>query len=185
MSFFALHINSVRLCFPFAVAAYRTAGSELSLGWSWTRPVASSFPRSASRSESEGFICCTACMDVRQLCPLSMSETLEMLLTLKEPRCGLSCFFWPDSSSCPQIRLALKDWEHVQKFEKDARDAQHWDAAYILQQMLSHKAFHFTAMPTLVSCLFHYWHCGQVDCPGSGVKGEHDMVSLKTFNLAC
>lgn len=49
------------------------------------------------------------------------------------------------------IRLALKDWEHVQKFVKDARDAQHWDAVYILQQMLGRKAFHFTAMPTLLS----------------------------------
>lgn len=97
----------------------------------------------------------------------------------------LSCFFWPVSASCPQIRLALKDWEHVQKFEKDARDAQHWDAVYILQQMLSHKAFHFTAMPTLVSSVFHHWHCGQVDCPGSRVKGEHVSVYPKTFNIAC
>lgn len=54
---------------------------------------------------------------------------------------------------CVQIRLALKDWEDVQKFEKDAMDAQHLDVVYILRQLASRKAFHFTAMPTLVSRL--------------------------------
>ncbi|KAK5857847.1 hypothetical protein PBY51_011063 [Eleginops maclovinus] len=47
-----------------------------------------------------------------------------------------------------QIRLALKDWEDVKKFEKDAMDAQHLDAIYILRQLMLKKAFHFTAMPT-------------------------------------
>ncbi|XP_008294918.1 snRNA-activating protein complex subunit 1b [Stegastes partitus] len=47
-----------------------------------------------------------------------------------------------------QIRLALKDWEDVKKFEKDAVDAQHLDAVYILRQLMFCKAFHFTAMPT-------------------------------------
>lgn len=50
-----------------------------------------------------------------------------------------------------QIRLALKDWEDVKKFEKDAVDAQHLDAVYILRQLMSHKAFHFTAMPTALA----------------------------------
>lgn len=50
-----------------------------------------------------------------------------------------------------QIRLALKDWEDIKKFEKDAVDAQHLDAVYILRQLMFQKAFHFTAMPTLVS----------------------------------
>ncbi|XP_051251873.1 snRNA-activating protein complex subunit 1b [Dicentrarchus labrax] len=49
------------------------------------------------------------------------------------------------------IRLALKDWEDVQKFEKDAASAQHVDAVYILRQLMLHKAFCFTAMPTLLS----------------------------------
>lgn len=50
-----------------------------------------------------------------------------------------------------QIRLALKDWEDIKKFEKDAVDAQHLDAVYILRQLMLQKAFHFTAMPTMVS----------------------------------
>ncbi|XP_038556374.1 snRNA-activating protein complex subunit 1-like [Micropterus salmoides] len=50
-----------------------------------------------------------------------------------------------------QIRLALKDWEDVKKFEKDAVDAQHLDVVYVLQQLMFRKAFHFTAMPTLLS----------------------------------
>uniref|UniRef100_UPI003AAFEB55 snRNA-activating protein complex subunit 1-like n=1 Tax=Centroberyx gerrardi TaxID=166262 RepID=UPI003AAFEB55 len=45
------------------------------------------------------------------------------------------------------IRLALKDWEEVKKFEVDAAEAQHLDAVYILRQLLHRKAFYFTAMP--------------------------------------
>ncbi|XP_054861868.1 snRNA-activating protein complex subunit 1b [Amphiprion ocellaris] len=47
-----------------------------------------------------------------------------------------------------QIRLALKDWEDVKKFERDAMDARHLDAVYILRRLMFCKAFHFTAMPT-------------------------------------
>ncbi|KAE8289569.1 snRNA-activating protein complex subunit 1 [Larimichthys crocea] len=47
-----------------------------------------------------------------------------------------------------QIRLALKDWEDVKKFEKNAVDAQHHDTVYILQQLMLLKAFYFTAMPS-------------------------------------
>ena len=50
-----------------------------------------------------------------------------------------------------QIRVALKDWDEVMKFEKDAADAQHLDAVYILRQLMFLKAFHFTATPRLVS----------------------------------
>lgn len=46
-----------------------------------------------------------------------------------------------------QIHLALKDWEDVKKFEKDAVDAQHLDAVYILRRLMFQKAFYFTAMP--------------------------------------
>ncbi|XP_061600250.1 snRNA-activating protein complex subunit 1b [Cololabis saira] len=49
-----------------------------------------------------------------------------------------------------QIRLALKDWDDVQRFEKDARDAQHLDTVYILHRLVSCKAFHFSAMPSLL-----------------------------------
>lgn len=103
-----------------------------------------------------------------------MSVILEMIQLSTEPdgrfKLFLHTYFvlW----SFPQVRVALKDWEHVRSFEEDARDAQHWDAVYILQQMLSRKAFYFTAMPTLVSCLFHQRHCGQVDHPASRVKAS-------------
>ncbi|XP_059209765.1 snRNA-activating protein complex subunit 1b [Centropristis striata] len=55
------------------------------------------------------------------------------------------------SSPSEQIRLALKDWEDVKKFEKDAVDAQHLDVVYILRQLMFLKAFMFTAMPTLLT----------------------------------
>lgn len=57
------------------------------------------------------------------------------------------------SCLCLQIRLALKDWDDVKKFERDAVDAQHMDAVFILRQLMMCKAFFFTAMPTVVSFL--------------------------------
>nr|XP_046267999.1 snRNA-activating protein complex subunit 1b [Scatophagus argus] len=60
--------------------------------------------------------------------------------------------YWCQTASPPeQIHLALKDWEDVKKFEKDAVDAQHLDVVYILRQLMSQKAFYFTAMPTLLT----------------------------------
>uniref|UniRef100_A0A3B4TPD5 Small nuclear RNA activating complex, polypeptide 1b n=1 Tax=Seriola dumerili TaxID=41447 RepID=A0A3B4TPD5_SERDU len=52
------------------------------------------------------------------------------------------------ASPSEQIRLALKDWDDMKKFEKDAVDAQHVDVVYIFRQLMFLKAFHFTAMPT-------------------------------------
>lgn len=95
-------------------------------------------------------------MDVRQLRPQSRSGTrrpfvlfIQLNKVQFESKLMLFvCFFL-------QIRLALKDWEYVKKFEKDAVDAQHLDVVYLLRQLVSHKAFYFTAMPTLVSCLLY------------------------------
>ncbi|XP_040916141.1 snRNA-activating protein complex subunit 1b [Toxotes jaculatrix] len=55
------------------------------------------------------------------------------------------------ASPSEQIRLALKDWDDVKKFEKDSVDSKHLDAVYILRQLMFLKAFHFTAMPTLLA----------------------------------
>ncbi|XP_034004915.1 LOW QUALITY PROTEIN: snRNA-activating protein complex subunit 1-like [Trematomus bernacchii] len=61
----------------------------------------------------------------------------------------LYSLFQSQTAAPPEpIRLALKDWEHVEKFEKDAMDAQHMDVIYILRQLRLQKAFHFSAMPT-------------------------------------
>ncbi|XP_062325864.1 snRNA-activating protein complex subunit 1b [Osmerus eperlanus] len=46
-----------------------------------------------------------------------------------------------------KIRLALKDWEDIKKFEQDAINAQHFDVVYIYRKLLAEKAFHFTATP--------------------------------------
>nr|XP_040055419.1 snRNA-activating protein complex subunit 1b [Gasterosteus aculeatus aculeatus] len=55
------------------------------------------------------------------------------------------------SSPPEQIRLALKDWKDVKKFEKDAVDAQHHDVVYILRKLMFQKAFVFAAMPVALS----------------------------------
>lgn len=46
-----------------------------------------------------------------------------------------------------KIRLALKDWEKVQKFLKDSVDAGHLDVIYIYHKLVSIKAFQYVAMP--------------------------------------
>ncbi|KAM5273605.1 snRNA-activating protein complex subunit 1 [Ctenodactylus gundi] len=50
-----------------------------------------------------------------------------------------------------KIRVALKDWDEVLKFQQDAINAQHFDAAYIFRKLRLDRAFHFTAMPKLLS----------------------------------
>ncbi|KAL9849215.1 snRNA-activating protein complex subunit 1 isoform 1-T1 [Geothlypis trichas] len=46
-----------------------------------------------------------------------------------------------------KIRIALKLWPEIQKFQLDLLDAQHYDAVYILRRLRLARAFHFTAMP--------------------------------------
>uniref|UniRef100_A0A8C0HC35 Small nuclear RNA activating complex polypeptide 1 n=1 Tax=Chelonoidis abingdonii TaxID=106734 RepID=A0A8C0HC35_CHEAB len=50
-----------------------------------------------------------------------------------------------------KIRVALKEWLEVQRFQQDLINAQHYDAAYIFRKLRLDKAFHFTAMPRLLS----------------------------------
>ncbi|KAJ8411716.1 hypothetical protein AAFF_G00153540 [Aldrovandia affinis] len=46
-----------------------------------------------------------------------------------------------------KIRIALKDWENINKFQEDAMNAQHYDVSYIFRKLISEKAFYFAAMP--------------------------------------
>ncbi|KYO31346.1 snRNA-activating protein complex subunit 1 isoform X1 [Alligator mississippiensis] len=50
-----------------------------------------------------------------------------------------------------KIRISLRDWPEVQKFQQDLVNAQHYDAAYVYRKLRLAKAFHFTAMPKLLS----------------------------------
>ncbi|KAM9477741.1 snRNA-activating protein complex subunit 1b [Clarias gariepinus] len=50
-----------------------------------------------------------------------------------------------------RIRVALKDWEDLVRFQQDAANAQHYDVVYILRKLLCDKAFCFTAMPDTLS----------------------------------
>ncbi|XP_038130169.1 snRNA-activating protein complex subunit 1-like [Cyprinodon tularosa] len=47
-----------------------------------------------------------------------------------------------------RICVALKDFDDIKHFEKEAVDAQHFDVVYVLKRLMNCKAFHFTAMPT-------------------------------------
>ncbi|XP_065113276.1 snRNA-activating protein complex subunit 1a [Paramisgurnus dabryanus] len=50
---------------------------------------------------------------------------------------------WPKE----KVRIAIKDWCHIQQLIADAKSCKHLDVAYIFFRLLSEKAFHFTAMP--------------------------------------
>ncbi|KAK2527504.1 Snapc1 [Columba livia] len=50
-----------------------------------------------------------------------------------------------------KIRVALKDWPEIHKFQQDLIDSQHYDAAYIFRTLRLARAFHFTAMPKLLN----------------------------------
>ncbi|XP_049626404.1 snRNA-activating protein complex subunit 1 [Suncus etruscus] len=50
-----------------------------------------------------------------------------------------------------KIRVALKDWDEVLKFQQELINTQHFDAAYIFRKLRLDKAFHYTAMPKLLS----------------------------------
>ncbi|XP_061468378.1 snRNA-activating protein complex subunit 1 [Rhineura floridana] len=50
-----------------------------------------------------------------------------------------------------KIRVALKDWSEINKFQQELLDAQHYDAAYIFRKLRMDKAFYFTAMPKFLS----------------------------------
>ncbi|KAF3838806.1 hypothetical protein F7725_010574 [Dissostichus mawsoni] len=52
-----------------------------------------------------------------------------------------------------QIRLALKDWDIIQKFLKDSLNSGHQDVVYIYHKLVAAKAIHFTAMPHFLSFL--------------------------------
>ncbi|XP_050009668.1 snRNA-activating protein complex subunit 1 isoform X2 [Alexandromys fortis] len=51
-----------------------------------------------------------------------------------------------------KIRVALQDWNDVIRFQQDLINAQHFDAAFIFRKLRLDRAFHFTAMPKLLSC---------------------------------
>ncbi|XP_047010394.1 snRNA-activating protein complex subunit 1b [Ictalurus punctatus] len=50
-----------------------------------------------------------------------------------------------------RIRIALKDWDELIRFQQDAVNAQHYDVVYILKKLLSEQAVCFTAMPDTLS----------------------------------
>ncbi|XP_030574946.1 snRNA-activating protein complex subunit 1b isoform X2 [Archocentrus centrarchus] len=52
---------------------------------------------------------------------------------------------------CQSASPSEQDWADVKMFEKDATEAQHFDVVYILKQLMFCKAFHFTAMPSLLA----------------------------------
>ncbi|XP_061896071.1 snRNA-activating protein complex subunit 1-like [Entelurus aequoreus] len=49
------------------------------------------------------------------------------------------------------IRLALGDWDHIQSFLQKLAVCGHLDVVYVFRSLVSSKAFHYTAMPILLT----------------------------------
>ncbi|KAM9291241.1 snRNA-activating protein complex subunit 1 isoform 2-T2 [Morus bassanus] len=91
-----------------------------------------------------------------------------------------------------KIRIALKDWPEIQKFQQDLIDSQHYDAAYIFRSLRLARAFHFTAMPKLELMNIHD-HYQKMKCVISADKSQPDkalslikddfVVTLKDITL--
>ncbi|XP_023815153.1 snRNA-activating protein complex subunit 1 [Oryzias latipes] len=63
----------------------------------------------------------------------------------------LFAFFHTQPASPPlRIRLALKDWTHVEMFLRDSVRAQHYDVVFVYEKLAAEKAFHYAAMPHLL-----------------------------------
>ncbi|XP_068108194.1 snRNA-activating protein complex subunit 1 [Hyperolius riggenbachi] len=50
-----------------------------------------------------------------------------------------------------KIRMSLKDWPEVERFCQDLVSAEHLDALYVYRQLHRYRAFHFTAMPSVLT----------------------------------
>ncbi|XP_041721547.1 snRNA-activating protein complex subunit 1a isoform X1 [Coregonus clupeaformis] len=50
-----------------------------------------------------------------------------------------------------KIRIALKDWEQIQKFYQDSVNSQHYDAVYIIRKLIAENAVLYTAMPQMLT----------------------------------
>lgn len=63
------------------------------------------------------------------------------------------------------IRLALKDWCHVENFLKDSINSSHYDVVYIYKKLVAKKAIHYTAMPNLLFFRRHKSPTSEPMCP--------------------
>ncbi|CAL1613802.1 unnamed protein product [Knipowitschia caucasica] len=56
------------------------------------------------------------------------------------------------------IRIALKDWCHVEKFVQDSVNSGHYDVVYIYKKLVAKKSIHFTAID-------HFLYYRRLKCP--------------------
>lgn len=96
--------------------------------------------------------------DLKKFSRICMSTALRFFLPpySYQVRVGglyLMFGFFHTQVTCPpvRIRLALKDWVHVQEFLRVSVNGDHHDVVYVYQKLLADKAFHFTAMPQFLT----------------------------------
>lgn len=105
-------------------------------------------------SFSDVFTGITNMCEMKRFCRVALATAMKYFLPpysyqIRVGSLYLMFAFYRTQLAIPpvKIRLALKDWAHVQKFVKDTVDAEHYDVIYIYQKLVATKAIHYTAMP--------------------------------------
>ncbi|XP_072252424.1 snRNA-activating protein complex subunit 1-like [Leuresthes tenuis] len=83
-----------------------------------------------------------------------------------------------------KIRLALRDWSHVQSFLRDSVDSEHHDVVYIYQKLSVAKAFHYTAMPHFLTFQKQQKRKSEPLCLDflSRTTAVHELMSSETLD---
>ncbi|KAM4732713.1 LOW QUALITY PROTEIN: snRNA-activating protein complex subunit 1-like [Anableps anableps] len=107
---------------------------------------------------SDLFLGTTNNSELKRFCRVALATAVKYFLPpySYQIRVGglylMFAFYHTQLASTPvQIRLALKDWSHVQRFLTESVEAEHHDVVYIYHKLVATKAFHYTAMPHFLS----------------------------------
>ncbi|XP_038164320.1 snRNA-activating protein complex subunit 1-like [Cyprinodon tularosa] len=96
----------------------------------------------------------TSGCEMKRLCHVALATAVKYFLPpfSYQIRVGglyLMFAFYHTQRACTplKIRVALKDWAHVQSFLHESKEALHHDVVYIYHKLAVSQAFHYTAMP--------------------------------------
>ncbi|MEQ2276344.1 hypothetical protein XENORESO_018160 [Xenotaenia resolanae] len=103
---------------------------------------------------SDVFIGISINSEMKRFCRVALATAVKYFLPpySYQIRVGglylMFAFYHTQLASTPsKIRLALKDWVHVQRFLMESEEARHHDVVYIYHKLVASKAIHYTAMP--------------------------------------
>lgn len=106
---------------------------------------------------SDVFLGIPSMSEMRRFCRVAMATAVKYFLPpyCYQVRVGglylMYAFYYTQLATPPvRIRLALRDWDDVQKFLQDSIACRHLDVIYVYRKLVSDKAMDYTAMPHLL-----------------------------------